>query len=200
MKKRYSSVALTLLLAMALSACGNRAGENPSVSSAIEEDVQSAEDSNGEGEAAVEEALEDVSREGQQTFTGESKDNKEDAEGGQMQEMTVETGGRKFRAVLYDNETVRALQERLPMTLDMEELHGNEKFYYLDEELPSNSENIGNITAGDIMLFGSDCLVLFFEDFSTSYSYTRIGHIEEEEKFVNALSEGTVEVTFAAGD
>ena len=86
------------------------------------------------------------------------------------------------------------------MTLDMEELHGNEKFYYLDEELPSNSENIGSIKTGDIMLFDSDCLVLFFEDFSTSYSYTRIGHIDEEEEFVNALSEGTVEVTFAAGE
>lgn len=169
MKKRYSSVVLTLLLAMALSAYGNRTDENPSVSSAIEEDVQSV-------------------------------DNNKDAGGVQIQEMTVETGGQKFQAVLYDNETIRALQERLPMTLDMEELHGNEKFYYLDEELPANSENIGNIKAGDIMLFGSDCLVLFFEDFSTSYSYTRIGHIEEEEEFVNALSEGTVEVTFAAGE
>ena len=86
------------------------------------------------------------------------------------------------------------------MTLDMEELHGNEKFYYLDEGLPPNSENIRNIKAGDIMLFGSDCLVLFFEDFTTSYNYTRIGHIEEEEAFVKALSGGTVEVTFEAGE
>lgn len=200
MKKRYSSVVLTLLLAMALSACGNSADENPSVSSAIEEDVQSEEGSNGEGEAAVVETPEYVSREGQQTSTDKSKDNNKDAGDVQMQEMTVETGGQKFRAVLNDNETVRALLERLPMTLDMEELHGNEKFYYLDEELPSNSENIGSIKARDIMLFGSDCLVLFFEDFSTSYSYTCIGHIDEEEEFVNALSEGTVEVTFAAGE
>ena len=112
----------------------------------------------------------------------------------QMQEMTVEAGGQKFQAALYDNETVRAFQERLPMTLDMEELHRNEKFYYLDEGLPANSENVGSIKAGDIMLFGSDCLVLFFEDFSTSYNYTRIGHIQEEEAFVKALSGGTVEM------
>lgn len=118
----------------------------------------------------------------------------------QMQEMTVEAGGQKFQAALYDNETVRAFQERLPMTLDMEELHGNEKFYYLDEGLPANSGNVGSIKAGDIMLFGSDCLVLFFEDFSTSYNYTRIGHIQEEEAFVKALSGGTVEITFEAGE
>lgn len=50
------------------------------------------------------------------------------------------------------------------------------------------------------MLFGSDCLVLFFEDFSNSYSYTRIGHIEEEEAFAGVLEEGTVEVSFEAGE
>ena len=101
---------------------------------------------------------------------------------------------------LYDNETVRAFREKLPMTLDMEELHGNEKFYYLDEGLPANSENVGSIKAGDIMLFGSDCLVLFFEEFSTSYNYTRIGHIDEEEAFVSVLPGGTVEITFEAGE
>ena len=187
MKKRYSSVMLTLLLAMALSACGNSANENPSA----EEDI-------------LPEISKDISEDGQKASTEESidnsRDNSRETGGVQMQEMTVKTGGQKFQAVLYDNETARALQERLPLTLEMEELHGNEKFYYLDEELPANSENIGNIKAGDIMLFGSDCLVLFFEDFGTSYNYTRIGHIKEEEAFVNVLSAGTVEVTFAAGE
>lgn len=124
----------------------------------------------------------------------------EETRGAQMQEMTVEVGGQKFQASLYDNETVRALQERLPMTFEMEELNGNEKFHYLNEGLPANSENVGNIEAGDIMLFGSDCLVLFFEDFTTSFNYTRIGHIEEEEAFVSVLPGGTVEITFEAGE
>lgn len=86
------------------------------------------------------------------------------------------------------------------MTFEMEELNGNEKFHYLKEGLPANSENVGNIEAGDIMLFGSDCLVLFFEDFTTSFNYTRIGHIEEEEAFVSVLPGGTVEITFEAGE
>jgi hypothetical protein len=50
------------------------------------------------------------------------------------------------------------------------------------------------------MLFGSDCLVLFFEDFSTSYSYTRIGHIEDAGDFVDTLTSGNVEVTFETGE
>lgn len=36
----------------------------------------------------------------------------------------------------------------------MSDLNGNEKYYYLDENLPTNSENIGHINAGDIMLYG----------------------------------------------
>lgn len=120
--------------------------------------------------------------------------------GAQMQELIIEVNGQSFKAGLYDNETAKALLERLPMTLNMDELNGNEKFYYLDDRLPADSENVGNIQTGDIMLFGSDCLVLFFEDFSTSYSYTRIGHIEDSQGFADALADGTVEVTFRAGE
>ena len=85
------------------------------------------------------------------------------------------------------------------MTLNMDEMNGNEKFYYLSEGLPTSAQNVGSIRVGDIMLYGSDCLVLFFEDFNTSYSYTRIGHIENAQRFAEVLTSGNVEVTFRAG-
>lgn len=141
-------------------------------------------------------------REASEEITQSSEVSDIDTETGdeQMQKMIMEVGGQSFQATLYDNGTVRALMELLPMTLNMEELHGNEKFYYLEEGLPTNSENIGNIQTGDIMLFGSDCLVLFFEDFSTSYNYTRIGQIENPQEFAETLASGTVEVSFYAGE
>ena len=40
----------------------------------------------------------------------------------------------------------------------------------------------------------------FFEDFSTSYSYTRIGHIEDAGNFADTLASGTVEVMFETGE
>lgn len=161
-----------------LSACGGKADKNTETAPRETPDNRLAEDTK-----AVQET-EDDKKEGDTP----------------MQEMVIEVGGQKFSVTLYDNETVDALKERLPMTLNMEELNGNEKFYYLDEGLPTNAENVGSIRTGDIMLFGSDCLVLFFEDFNTSYSYTRIGHVEDAGSFTNALKSGTVEVTFETGE
>ena len=34
------------------------------------------------------------------------------------------------------------------------------------------------INAGDIMLYGNNCLVVFYKSFDTTYSYTKIGHID----------------------
>jgi hypothetical protein len=110
-------------------------------------------------------------------------------------EITV--NGVVFTAKLYDNTATQVLIENLPMTLDMTDLHSNEKYHYLPYKLPTEAERVGNISAGNIMLYGSDCLVLFYESFSTSYSYTRLGHIENSDGLKDTLGSGNVQVTFA---
>lgn len=110
--------------------------------------------------------------------------------------ITLTIGGDSFSAKLYDNAAAHALTERFPLTLVMEELHGNEKYYYLTEGLPTNPDNQGQINSGDIMLFGSDCLVLFYEDFSNGYSYTKLGSIDDQTDFTRAVGSGEVTITF----
>ena len=82
------------------------------------------------------------------------------------------------------------------MTLIMQELNGNEKYNYLPFALPTSNESVGNIKTGDIMLWGDNCLVLFYENFSTSYSYTKIGYIENPTDFSEALGLDDVTVEF----
>ena len=95
-----------------------------------------------------------------------------------LQTVKLSIGDMEFTAKLYDNDTARELVSQMPMELDMSELHGNEKYYYLPASLPTDAENPGNIHTGDLMLYGSDCLVLFYEDFHSSFSYTRLGYLE----------------------
>ena len=119
----------------------------------------------------------------------------------ELTEMKIEiiVGGKSFTAALYDNDAARALMEKLPMTLNMSELNGNEKYYYLDSDLPTHSSRPSGIHAGDLMLYGNNCLVLFYKSFSTSYSYTPLGRIDDPDGLAAALGSGSVQVTFQKG-
>ena len=86
--------------------------------------------------------------------------------------------GKEYVINLEDNETANSFANLLPQELNMSELNGNEKYIYLDTTLPTNSSNPKRINAGDVMLYGNNCLVIFYKSFDTSYSYTKIGHID----------------------
>lgn len=100
-----------------------------------------------------------------------------------------------FTATLENNETTKEFIRRLPLHIEMQELNGNEKYYYFEEDLPSNSSQIGRIENGDIMLYGTDCLVIFYESFSTPYSYTRIGKIDNPDELEDILGSGSIQVS-----
>ena len=69
-------------------------------------------------------------------------------------------GSREFKAELEDSPTGRAFLDKLPLTLDMNELNGNEKYCY-GVSLPRNDRYFGSIAAGDLMLYSGNCVVLF---------------------------------------
>ena len=112
--------------------------------------------------------------------------------------MTVTVNGRSFSAVLYDNKTADELYSRLPLELEMNELNGNEKYYNFSDGFTTNSKPAGHISKGDIKLYGDNCLVLFYDSFSSGYSYTDIGYIEDVSGLEEALGTGNVTVRFSA--
>ncbi|MBD0377468.1 MAG: hypothetical protein ICV51_17800 [Flavisolibacter sp.] len=110
--------------------------------------------------------------------------------------MKIKAGNSMFTATLFDNATVTAFNSLLPLTINMVELNGNEKYGDLPRSLPTNASNPGTIQNGDLMLYGSSTLVLFYKTFSTSYSYTKLGRIDDVTGLVTALGSGNVLVTY----
>ena len=110
--------------------------------------------------------------------------------------LKITVGSASFNATLENNAAATAFKALLPMTINMSELNGNEKYFYLSGNLPTASSNPGTIRTGDLMLYGGSCLVLFYETFSTSYSYTRLGRVNNPSGLASALGSGSVTITF----
>ena len=112
------------------------------------------------------------------------------------QKIKISTGAASFVATAYDNSAATAFIALLPMTIGMNELNGNEKYHFLSQSLPLSPEYPSTIQAGDIMLYGTNCIVLFYETFTTSYGYTKIGLIDNPIGLKAALGSNNATVTF----
>ena len=119
--------------------------------------------------------------------TNQSIDNEEMA----MDKVYININNKKLEIDLENNSTASALIKLLPLELSMNDLNGNEKYAYLNESLPTNTYSPKHIEAGDVMLFGDNCLVIFYESFDTSYSYSKIGHINN----LPSLDNGNISIS-----
>lgn len=114
----------------------------------------------------------------------------------QNMNIKVTVGGREYTATLEDNAAARTFLGLLPLELNMTELNGNEKYADLPQTLPTSTFRPGTIRTGDLLLWGSSTVVLFYETFSSSYSYTRLGRLDDPSGLAAAVGGGSVRVTF----
>lgn len=116
--------------------------------------------------------------------------------GDNMQNIIITIKNKKYEAILYDNSTTKELIKKFPITITMSDLNGNEKYYNFSKSFSTSSENVASINKGDIMLFGDNCLVIFYKSFSTHYKYTKLGYIKNTKDLENSFGKGDISITF----
>ena len=128
-----------------------------------------------------------------ETSTSTNEDIKhEDAE---MKTIAITIGDEKFTLQLANTAAAEEIAAATPFELLMKDLNHNEKYYY-GESLPTAEYDVKTIHAGDVMLYGDNCIVLFYKDFETSYRYTKIGKITDPTKLAGAVGDGDINVIF----
>ena len=110
--------------------------------------------------------------------------------------MWMVVGEGRFVVILSDNVTGHAFAKMLPLTLDMAELNGNEKHAELQKALPANATRMEMISNGDLLLYGSKTLVIFYKAFTSPYSYSNVGGVANPLGLAHALGEHGVRVQF----
>lgn len=113
------------------------------------------------------------------------------------EKMTVQIGDSVFTASLEENiataELIEMMQEA-PITIEMSDYAGFEKVGSLGTSLPTDNSQT-TTQAGDIVLYNANQIVIFYG--SNTWSYTRLGHIEDTTGLEEALGNGNVTITFS---
>lgn len=94
----------------------------------------------------------------------------------------------EFEVELAPDAAGEAFAAMFPFEMPMTDLNHNEKYFYTVARIPRKEYLPGHIECGDIMLWGSDCIVLFYKSFNNPFPYTRLGKITDSRGLAELLA------------
>lgn len=122
----------------------------------------------------------------------------EETENSEMiNKMKVQIGEYTFTATLEENEAVNELIKMMkegPIVLELDDYSGFEKVGSLGKSLTRRDKQT-TTESGDIVLYSGNNIVIFYG--SNSWSYTRLGKIDDLTHWEKALGKGSVTATFS---
>ena len=178
----FAVMAFALLLCMA--ACANTNRQTPD--NTLQSDSVCDTGRNGQESGITENLTESAVSE-----TGENKEKTAEMK------MKVQIGNATFTAALEDNAAVHELIQMMkesPITIEMSDYSGFEKVGSLGQNLTTDNHQATTV-AGDIVLYNGNHIVMFYG--SNSWSYTRIGHIDDLTGWEDALGSGSITAVFS---
>ena len=107
----------------------------------------------------------------------------------------IKINDNEFEFEFKDTEVANKIKSKLPFTVKMTNLNGNEVYYqFSGESFTPNHKAVGTINMGDIYLYQSNYLVLFYKTFTTSYSYTEIGKLKDATGLDTIIGSSDIEI------
>lgn len=114
--------------------------------------------------------------------------------------MNINVNGQVASIQLEDNATTKALVAEAPFTIQMDDLHRNEKYHYFGKTFPTQPQAIQTIEAGDVLLYQNNCLVIFYQAAEPVVPYTRIGKIHHFQDIRASFGHEPVSVQWYEGE
>ncbi len=127
----------------------------------------------------------------------QSTEKKEEKPEDIISSIKMRIGDEEFVVEVDSGPAGQEFAKATPFEVDMKDLNGNEKYYTGKDKFENVNEiSVGYIESGDIMLYGDDTIVIFYDNFKTEYKYTRLGRVDEKTRLIEALGRGDVTVMF----
>lgn len=183
--KKILIIFMALMFMMNVAACGS-AGQESEASEAESTSVETIRQTESISEQTESNDLKRV-----------ASDEREETEVDTVMKMKVQIGNQSFTATLEDNAAVRELVDMMreaPVSIDMSDYSGFEKVGSLGRSLTTDNRQT-TTGEGDIVLYNGDHIVMFYG--SNSWSYTRIGHINDLTGWEEALGDGSITAVFS---
>ena len=98
--------------------------------------------------------------------------------------MKLSIDNQELNVTWENNESVEALKELLPLTIEMHEYGGFEQTGSIGQSIVRNDSQI-DVVPGDIVLYNGNSISVFYHN--SSWSYTRLGHINLDNSELNNL-------------
>lgn len=196
-----------LIVGLSLAGCGGQTA--PSASAPVspggmvgstDQETESVPEKGEETSVSSEQAAPETVPEEEQPEEKQPEEEVPKAEGETAMKLKVQIGEHVFTATPEDNAAAVALLEmarEAPVIIEMRDYSGFEKVGPLGTSLPA-SDRQTTTRAGDIVLYTGNQIVIFYG--SNSWSYTRLGRIDDLTGWEEALGGGSVTVTFTAGE
>lgn len=186
------------VIAILLSGCASGQRESSSEAPALSgSEITQAADDSSMSDMGFDTEKESSTISNESTPSVSQKNDHSTTEENTVEKMTLQIGNNTFTATLENNDAVDALVDMMreePVVVQMSDYSGFEKVGSLGTSLPSSNKQT-TTQSGDIVLYNGNQIVIFYG--SNSWSYTRLGRIDDLSGWEDALGSGDVAVTFS---